>query len=117
MSSKRLEMLEKMTASGKADSFAWYGLAMEYRSLGRNDDALRTFETLRGNDPGYVAQYLMAAQLLQKLGRAADAKEWIAAGLDAARKKGDAHAAKELEGLLVELGGLAAFAQTTGDFG
>ena len=28
---KRLEMLEKMTNSGQADSFAWYGLAMEYR--------------------------------------------------------------------------------------
>src|ERR1700678_394936 len=32
-SSKRLEFLLKITAAGKADPFAWYGLAMEYRSL------------------------------------------------------------------------------------
>ena len=35
MSSKRLVVLEKMTGSGSTDPFAWYGLAMEYKSLAR----------------------------------------------------------------------------------
>ncbi len=101
--SKRLEMLEKMTASGKADAFAWYGLAMEYRALGRSDEALRTFQTLREKDPGYVPQYLMAGQLLQKMGNAEAAKEWGDAGLAAARAKGDSHALSELESFLASL--------------
>ena len=54
--SKRLEFLLKMTSSGNEDPFVWYGLAMEYRSLGRFDEALATFEALRGADPGLRAR-------------------------------------------------------------
>jgi predicted Zn-dependent protease len=103
--SKRLAMLEKLTQSGSADSFAWYGLALEYRSLGRAEDALKTFETLRSKDPGYVPMYLMAGQILHELGRSEDAREWVKTGIDAAEKKGDGHALSELEGLLAQVGG------------
>ena len=101
--SKRLEFLQKVTSSGTGDPFAWYGLAMEYRSLERHDEALAAFESLRAKDPAYVAMYLMCGQMLEKMGRAADAKAWLSAGLEAARKKGDAHAASELEGALAAL--------------
>ena len=103
-SSKRLEFLQKMTSSGSSDSFAWYGLAMEYRTLERHEEALATFEALRARDPGYVAMYLMCGQMLEKMGRAADAKAWMSSGIEAARKKGDAHAASELEAALATLG-------------
>ena len=43
---KRLAMLEKLTASPQADSFAFYCLAMEYRKEGRVDDAVAAFATL-----------------------------------------------------------------------
>ena len=46
--SKRLLFLEKVTSEGSKDSFAWYGLANEDNSLGRPEDALRTFEKLKG---------------------------------------------------------------------
>jgi tetratricopeptide (TPR) repeat protein len=102
--SKRLQFLLGLTAlPGKADSFAWYGLAMEYRSLGRHDDALATFERLREADPGYVPMYLMCGQMLQGLGRAEDARAWLSSGIAAARAKGDAHALSELEGALATL--------------
>jgi predicted Zn-dependent protease len=103
--SKRLEFLQKLTASGSPDPFAWYGLAMEYRALERHDDALATFEALRARDPGYVAMYLMCGQMLEKMGRAADARAWLTSGIEAARKKGDAHALSELEGALGALAG------------
>jgi predicted Zn-dependent protease len=102
--SKRLEFLQKHTASGAADPFAWYGLAMEYRTLERHDEALATFETLRDKAPDYVPMYLMCGQMLEKLGRIDDAKKWLQAGMDAARKKGDSHALGELEGALGALG-------------
>jgi tetratricopeptide (TPR) repeat protein len=102
--SKRLEFLVKLTSAGSEDAFAWYGLAMEYRALERHDEALATFEKLRERTPDYVPMYLMCGQMLEKLGRVADARTWLAAGIEAARQKGDTHAMSELEGALGTLG-------------
>ena len=96
--SKRLAFLEKLTADGSTDPFAWYGLALEYRNLDRNEEALETFRTLRAKTPDYVAMYLMCGQLLEKMGRKDDAIEWLDAGIVAAKAKGDSHALGELEG-------------------
>jgi predicted Zn-dependent protease len=102
--SKRLEFLQKLTSSGSVDPFAWYGLAMEYRSLERRDEALATFEALRARNPDYVAMYLMCGQMLEQMGRVEDAKLWLQSGMEAAQKKGDTHALGELEGALGALG-------------
>jgi len=99
-SSKRLAMLEKMTAQGSTDPFAWYGLALEYSGLGRIDDAYATFQKLRAIDASYVPMYLMCGTMLVKAGRADDARAWLTAGVAAARAKGDSHALSELEGAL-----------------
>jgi tetratricopeptide (TPR) repeat protein len=104
--SKRLEYLLKLTrepGKGEGDPFAWYGLAMEYRGLERYEDALATFEELRVRAPEYVPMYLMCGQMLEKLGRAADARSWLVDGMEAARRKGDAHALSELESALAAL--------------
>ena len=97
---KRLEMLEKMTASGKADSFAWYALAMEYRKEKRLDDALATFDKLRAADAAYLPMYLMAGQMLIEAGRGDDARVWLEQGIELARQKGDANALGELQDAL-----------------
>jgi len=102
-SSKRLEFLLKMTGAGAADPFVWYGLAMEYRSLERNEEALATFEKLRERSPDYVPMYLMCGQVLEAMGRPADARAWLTAGVEAAGKKGDAHASSELQAALEAL--------------
>jgi tetratricopeptide (TPR) repeat protein len=101
--SRRLAYLVKVTGqdgAAAADPFAAYGLAMEYRSLDRHDEALRAFETLRARFPEYVPMYLMCGQMLEKMGRAADARAWLTTGIEAARKKGDAHALGELQSAL-----------------
>ena len=98
--SKRLGILLKMTASPSADSFAWYALALEYKGLGRTEDALATFEELRQRDADYVPMYLMCATLLTEAGRPADAKDWLVRGLVVARKKGDGHAESEMQAAL-----------------
>lgn len=100
---RRLELLEKMTASGAADAFAWYGLALEYQREGRPDDALATFERLRADQPGYLPMYLMAAQLLVEMDREGDARPWLEQGIGLAREKGDSKALGELEALLADL--------------
>jgi predicted Zn-dependent protease len=101
--SKRLAFLEKLTAEGSEDPMAWYGLALEYRNLERWDEALQTFTTLRTRQPDYVAMYLMCGQMLEKLGRKDEARDWLEAGVSAARAKRDSHALGELEGALAAL--------------
>jgi predicted Zn-dependent protease len=95
--SKRLMFLEKVTREGSDDVVAWYGLAMEYRSLERWDEALQTFTTLRSKKPDYVPQYLMCGQMLAKLARKDEARAWLEAGVEAARASKNAHALGELE--------------------
>lgn len=99
---KRLATLEKMTATGNADAFAWYGLAMEYRNEGRHDDAVRAFETLRERFPDYLAQYLMAGQTLLTMGNPAAATVWLRQGLEIAQAQGNAKALSELQAALDE---------------
>jgi predicted Zn-dependent protease len=94
---KRLAMLEKLTSSAQADSFAFYCLALEYRKEGRVDDALGAFETLRGRDPGYLAMYLMAGQMLRESARPSDASSWLKQGIELASQKNDQKALGELE--------------------
>jgi predicted Zn-dependent protease len=101
---KRLAYLEKVTREGTTDPFPWYGLALEYRNLGRVDEALQTFTALRASTPTYVPMYLMCGQMLEKAGRVEDAREWLTAGIAAAAKAGDGHAKGELEGALALLG-------------
>lgn len=93
-----------MTSGGNEDPFVWYGLAMEYRSLSRFEEALATFESLRARTPDYVPMYLMCGQMLESMGRAVDARAWLASGIESAHKKGDSHAASELESALLALG-------------
>jgi hypothetical protein len=100
---KRLVLLERLLASGQADSFAHYGLAMEYKKLGRIDDALSVFVTLRQKDRSYVPQYLMAGQMLAAAARPAEARDWLEQGIAEARSTGNTHALSELEGALATL--------------
>lgn len=100
MSSPRLAMIEKLIASGSNDPFHHYARAMELRSLERLDDALAAFADVRARFADYVPTYLMAAQVAQELERTDDARAWAEQGIAEAKKKGDAHAARELEQLL-----------------
>jgi len=82
------------------DSFSRYALALEYVKLGQNDDAVREFETVKSNDPDYVATYFQLGQLYQKLGKMHDAEKTFRSGIGVASKIGDEHTKSELEGAL-----------------
>jgi predicted Zn-dependent protease len=97
MTTKRLMMLEKMVETGTQDPFPWYALGLEYAGLGRVDDALRTFSSLRSKTPDYVPMYLMCGTMLLKAGRAEEGRAWLTEGVGVARSKGDTHALSELE--------------------
>jgi len=100
---KRLAFLEQHVASGAADSFALYGLGMEYRKEGRVDDAVATFVKLRDKDADYLPMYLMAGQVLTDASRTEEARAWLDAGAEVARRKGDGKTLGEIESALALL--------------
>ena len=96
----RVEILKGFLEENPRDSFSRYALALEYVKLGQNDDAVREFETVKTNDPDYVATYFQLGQLYQKLGKSHDAEKTFRTGITVAAKIGDEHTRSELEGAL-----------------
>jgi Tfp pilus assembly protein PilF len=99
----RIEILKGFLKDNPNDSFSRYALALEYVKLSQNDDALKEFEAVKQNDPGYVATYFQLGQLYQKIGRTHDAEKTFRTGITAAAKAGDEHTKSELEAALESL--------------
>ncbi len=100
----RRDMLEEMLRDDPADPFLHYGLAMEFVAGGEDADAVLAFERLIVVAPEYVPAYLQAGQALVRLGRTEEAKSVFEAGIATARRTNDAHAAEEMQGMLMNLG-------------
>ena len=96
-------MLSTILEGNPADAFARYGLAMALLSESRNEEALTEFATTTERNPDYVPAYQMSAQTLIKLGRNDEALTCLHAGLSAAARTGNAHAASELQAMLDDL--------------
>jgi len=99
----RIAMLNEILAQDPNNAFARYGLAMEYSNSGKADQALEEFEKLLSANPDYAAGYFMAAQTLMKSERKGEAREMLEKGILAAHRKGDSHAASEMQGMLEEI--------------
>ncbi|MBI1947388.1 MAG: tetratricopeptide repeat protein [Deltaproteobacteria bacterium] len=97
-----LDQLLALAAKSKKP-LPWYGLAMEYRSLGRADEAVATFAKVHEIDPGYVPAYFMCAQVYAERGDVEQARAELEAGLARARAAGDGHAEAEMRELLETL--------------
>ena len=103
MAETRLDLLHALVKKRPKDSFAQYGLAMEYRRLGSLARAKETFSGLLEIDPDYTAAYLQFALTLQDLGEIEAAVGTVEKGISAAERSGDVRAQGELNGLLEEL--------------
>lgn len=98
----RLGMLEKMVAAKPDEPFPRYGLAMEYKKLERHDEATQAFSALAQRCPDYVPAYLMHGNLLEAMGRGADAVAIYQRGIEVASAASDDHAVSELASALAE---------------
>ena len=96
-------MLTEILTQNPTDAFARYGLAMAHASDGNTDAALTEFDTILHHTPDYVPAYQMSAQTLLKLHRTDDAKQRLEAGLEAASRTHNAHAASEMQAMLDDL--------------
>ena len=101
----RLEKLRQLVAKGSGDPFPRYGLAMEYKRLGRLEDAITTFGRLVDQHPQYVPAYYQFGAVLVQSGGIGQARQILARGIRIAEEQGNRHAREELVRALEELEG------------
>ena len=99
----RIALLTQVLEQNPTDAFARYGLAMAHAAEGHTDQALAEFDKLIQHNPDYVPAYQMSAQTLAKLNRTEEAIARLKAGIAAAQRTHNSHAASEMQGLLDEL--------------
>ena len=99
----RVAMLNEILAQSPNDTFARYGLAMEFSKAGNAEEALREFGTLLAANPDYTAAYFMAAQTLVRAQRVSEAKKMLTDGIAAAQRTRNNHAQSEMEAMLADL--------------
>jgi tetratricopeptide (TPR) repeat protein len=100
MASNRLEILKGMAEANPNEIFPRYGLAMEYRSAGDLEGAVREFRALMAVHPEYGASYLPAGQTLEELGQLEEARAVYRQGIEVTTRSGDDHARAKLEDAL-----------------
>jgi Tfp pilus assembly protein PilF len=100
MSTSRVDVLRNMLRQDPNNSFARYGVAMEYKNAGQLQHAAEEFEKLIAIDPNYVAAYFHGGQTLEKLGRNDDARAVYESGITACSRIADAHTRSEIQASL-----------------
>lgn len=104
MASNRLDVLKNLVTQNPQDSFARYGLAMEYSKAGLFEEAVTEYRALLSFNPNYAYAYFHGGQALEKLGRQDEAREMYRCGIEATTRLRDEHARSELQAALDELG-------------
>ena len=99
-SSDRLTKLLAMLDRQPGDPFTLYAVALEHKKANRLDEALDFLNRVVQFDPDYCYAYFQKGQVLEQQGDVEAAKETYRTGIEAAKRKGDAHAQGELEGQL-----------------
>ena len=98
-----VERFEALLAAGKDSPLLRFSLGMQYQKAG---DAARAVEHLRSavaQDPGYSAAWKLLGKSLAESGDADGAIEAYRRGIEAAERKGDKQAAKEMQVFLRRL--------------
>jgi cytochrome c-type biogenesis protein CcmH/NrfG len=104
MATPRTEMLKSLLAQDPKNTFARYGLAMEYANTGQSAEAVAEYRLLMENNPDYAAAYFHCGQTLERMGQLDEAKATYQLGIDVTTRIGDLHTRSELQGALDLLG-------------
>jgi hypothetical protein len=102
----RREKIEAMLASEPHDQFLRYGLACEYETEGRFEEAAKVFHSLMNDPEPHIASFLRGAQLLVRMDEIEQARAALRTGIELARSQGKMHPAGEMAELLMTLGSM-----------
>jgi len=100
MNDDRLNQLQAMLQKSPDDTFLLYGLAMEHKKREQGQTALEYLQKVIQLDPQYCYAYFQQGQIYENLGETDAARQAYQQGIDAAGRKGDAHAQQEMQGAL-----------------
>jgi tetratricopeptide (TPR) repeat protein len=96
----RLQKLTGMLEKSPGDTFLLYAIALEHRKSGNTAGALEYLDKVIQHDWGYCYAYHQKGQILEGQGDLPAAREAYRQGIDAAGRKGDAHAGQEIAAAL-----------------
>jgi predicted Zn-dependent protease len=99
----KIAQFKEILALDPKNSFARYGIAMEFVNRSETAAALAEFDILLSNDPDYTPGYFMAAQALTAAGRKPEAIERLKAGIASATRSANSHAINEMQAMLEEI--------------
>ena len=88
--------LEKLLGTPRDGALLRYSLGNEYLKLGEATKAAGFLRDAVGKDPGYSAAWKLLGKALADCGNSAEALEAYLKGIEAARRKGDKQAEKEM---------------------
>ena len=91
-----ISSLEKLLGTPRDGALLRYSLGLEYAKLKDLERAARYFRDALERDPLYSAAWKALGRALQEAGRDAEALESYRLGVEAAQKKGDRQAEKEM---------------------
>lgn len=101
-----MDRISKLTAfleQQPQDSFLRHALALEYVKAGNDEEAVKLFSAILGNDPGYIGSYYHLGKLLERIGEADKAITVYESGMAAAKQAGNQHSYNELQGAYEDL--------------
>jgi Tfp pilus assembly protein PilF len=96
----RMQKLAAMLEKDASDPFLLFAMGMEHKKLRQTQQAVEWFRKTLAKDPGYSVAYHQAALAYEDAGEIEQAKQLYREGIAVARKKGDDHAAGEMEAAL-----------------
>jgi tetratricopeptide (TPR) repeat protein len=97
---ERLTKLQTLLERDPNDTFLLYGIALEHKKLGEIAPAIEFLDRVIQLDPGYCYAYHQKGLAYESTGDMDAAKAAYQAGIESARRKGDAHAQGEIEAAL-----------------
>ncbi len=91
-----ISSLEKLLGTPRDNALLRYSLGLEYAKAGERERALEFLREAVRRDALYSAAWKALGKLLAEMDRPADALEAYRQGIEAAKKKGDRQAEKEM---------------------
>ncbi|MGH8687922.1 MAG: tetratricopeptide repeat protein [Burkholderiales bacterium] len=96
MASALIENLEKLIGTPRDGALLRYSLGCEYLKAGQADRGIESLREAVARDPDYSAAWKALGRALAEHGRPQEARSAYACGIEAARRRGDRQAEKEM---------------------
>jgi Flp pilus assembly protein TadD len=91
-----VERFEALLAAGKDNALLRFGLGSEHLKAGDAERAAQHLREAVRHDPAYSAAWKLLGKALAQLGREAEAAQAYRSGIEAAERRGDKQAAREM---------------------